>query len=606
MEALRSKRVVCSRKLSKRVESENREDKMAENKTASNLGGNLGAGAGIFAKRVQKSFNRAQEKVWQKLGKSIETRDQQFEECSLNLNKQQTDGARLFKDVKAYYTAVKVIHETSKKLSQTLQSVYESDWEGREDIPVIMESEDLLWNDYEEKLKDQLMRTMENYTSQFPDVRERVAKRGRKLVDYDSARHQLETLQSAKKRDEAKISKAEEEFNSAQSIFEDINKELREELPQLYQSRIGCYVTVFQNLSNLRDVFYKEMSVLNHELYNVMKKLDTQHSGSTFIIKGLSSTKSKKRKSLAISAPIPCNTAFPSNHQSSAQSTPQRMSTSEDCNVTTDTAPDETVRHGDSTSDLESVSLTDSDTPSTHRLSMSSEGDLPRTAASPSANENGHQSFEVAQSEDGSDKQQEDVQQCADASDAKAAEAESEAPKSPGADKPRRPPLPMPRLSLTPADGTTQPAETPAANNGQAEEEQEPQEQQPDAGAPDTTATADSADTATNAATAEDSRADERSSEQTEVSAPFSDPEPDSSKPPRFLYRAKALETQTSDDAMLLVFEKDDIILVFHDYEEKPEGSVWGVREEDWLKLPDLDLLSGTVMENLIQRLDAD
>lgn len=79
-------------------------------------------------------------------------------------------------------------------------------------------------------------------------------------------------------------------------------------------SRIGCYVTVFQNVSNLRDVFYKEMSVvgpvyspalmngvrkvrfvlmipfvlkLNHELYNVMKKLETQHSGKAFIIKGL-------------------------------------------------------------------------------------------------------------------------------------------------------------------------------------------------------------------------------------------------------------------------------------------------------------------------------
>lgn len=36
---------------------------------------------------------------------------------------------------------------------------------------------------------------------------ERVAKRGRKLVDYDSARHHLEALQSAKKKDEAKITK---------------------------------------------------------------------------------------------------------------------------------------------------------------------------------------------------------------------------------------------------------------------------------------------------------------------------------------------------------------------------------------------------------------
>lgn len=36
---------------------------------------------------------------------------------------------------------------------------------------------------------------------------ERIAKRGRKVVDYDSARHHLEALQNAKKKDEAKIAK---------------------------------------------------------------------------------------------------------------------------------------------------------------------------------------------------------------------------------------------------------------------------------------------------------------------------------------------------------------------------------------------------------------
>ncbi|CAF95672.1 unnamed protein product, partial [Tetraodon nigroviridis] len=160
----------------------------------------------------------------------------------------------------------------------------------------VLQSEDLLWNDYEEKLGDQIVRTMENYTSQFAEVKERVAKRGRKLVDYDSARHHLEALQSAKKKDEAKITKAEEEFNRAQNVFEEINKELREELPVLYQSRIGCYVTVFQNVSNLRDVFFKEMSALNHELYNLMKKVETQHSGKAFIIKGLNSFEGKQQE----------------------------------------------------------------------------------------------------------------------------------------------------------------------------------------------------------------------------------------------------------------------------------------------------------------------
>uniref|UniRef100_A0A8C8SIF4 Bridging integrator 2 n=1 Tax=Pelusios castaneus TaxID=367368 RepID=A0A8C8SIF4_9SAUR len=264
---------------------------MAEGKTG---------GAGQFAKQVQKRFSRAQEKVLQKLGKTIETKDEQFEESAYNFHQQQIEGHKLCKDLKAFLGAVKVMHESSKKLAETLHEIYSVDWDGHGDLKAIAESNDLLWEDYEEKLADQAVRTMENYMAQFGEIKERIAKRGRKLVDYDSARHHLEALQNAKKKDEAKIAKAEEEFYKAQTVFEDLNKELREELPVLYNSRIACYVTIFQNISNLRDIFYKEMSKLNHDLYEVMSKLEKQHSSKVFIIKGVSSN----RRSLIISSPV--------------------------------------------------------------------------------------------------------------------------------------------------------------------------------------------------------------------------------------------------------------------------------------------------------------
>ncbi|XP_068123475.1 bridging integrator 2 [Hyperolius riggenbachi] len=270
---------------------------MAENKQGS---------AGVFAKNVQKRLSRAQEKVLQKLGRTIETKDEVFEECAYNFNKQQNEGNRLYKDLKAVYSAVKAMHDSSKRLAETLQVIYRADWDGYNDLKDIVENNDLLWNDYEEKLSDQAVHTMENYLSQFPEMKERIAKRGRKLVDYDSARHHLEALQNAKKKDEAKIAKAEEEFNKAQLIFEELNKELREELPGLYSSRVGCYVTIFQNISNLRDVFYKEMSKLNHDLYDVMSKLEKQHSNKVFVIKGVKS----KRNSLMISSPISSTNSF--------------------------------------------------------------------------------------------------------------------------------------------------------------------------------------------------------------------------------------------------------------------------------------------------------
>lgn len=252
----------------------------------------------VFARKVQRQLSRGKEKVLQKLGRAVETKDDQFEQNLQSFYDQQTDGNRLHKDLRTYLNAVRDMREASRRLSQSLFDVYETDWVGEEDLGAIVEGEDLLWNDFEVKLLDQAIRTMESYVSQFPDIREKIAKRGRKLVDYDSALHHLEALQNAKKKDDVKINKAEEEMNAAKAVYEGINNELKEELPILYDSRIGCYVAVFLAVSNLRDTFLKEVSVLNQDLHNVISELQAQHPEKQFSVKGVQRYGSLRRRTL--------------------------------------------------------------------------------------------------------------------------------------------------------------------------------------------------------------------------------------------------------------------------------------------------------------------
>ncbi|XP_020785216.2 bridging integrator 2a isoform X2 [Boleophthalmus pectinirostris] len=256
-------------------------------------------GSNVFARKVQRQLSRGKEKVLQKLGKAEVTRDEEFEQYLQRFYDQQTDGNRIHKDLRTYLNAVRDMREASRRLSQSLFDVYEGDWVGEEDLGAIVEGEDLLWNDFEVKLLDQAIRTMESYVSQFPDVREKIAKRGRKLVDYDSAKHHLEALQSAKKRDDVKISKAEEEMNAAKVVYEGINNELKEELPTLHDNRIGCYVSVFLAVSNLRDTFYKEVSSLNQDLHNVISELQAQHPDKQFSVKGIQRYGSLRRTLLS-------------------------------------------------------------------------------------------------------------------------------------------------------------------------------------------------------------------------------------------------------------------------------------------------------------------
>ncbi|XP_005754827.1 amphiphysin [Pundamilia nyererei] len=189
---------------------------------------------GIFAKNVQKRLNRAQEKVLQKLGKADETKDEQFEQVVINFRRQETEGSRLQREMKAYMSAIKGMQQASINLTQSLHEVYEPDWHGKDDVLTIGKDCDALWEDFHNKLVDSTLLNLDAYLQQFPDLKTRVAKRSRKLIDYDSARHHMETMQTSGMKNDRKMIKAEEELKKAQKVFDELNTGLQEELPTLW------------------------------------------------------------------------------------------------------------------------------------------------------------------------------------------------------------------------------------------------------------------------------------------------------------------------------------------------------------------------------------
>uniref|UniRef100_A0A8D0FZH6 Amphiphysin n=1 Tax=Sphenodon punctatus TaxID=8508 RepID=A0A8D0FZH6_SPHPU len=197
------------------------------------------------------------------------------------------------------------MQDASKKLTESLHEVYEPEWYGREDVKTV--GEFWFWDSFQT----------------------RIAKRSRKLVDYDSARHHLEALQGSKRRDEGRITKAEEEFQKAQKVFEDFNTDLQEELPSLWSRRVGFYVTTFKNIYSLEAKFHKEIALLCHKLYEVMTKLGDQHADKAFTIQGAPSDSGPLRISKTPSppeetSPLPSPEASPNHTLAPASPAPAR------------------------------------------------------------------------------------------------------------------------------------------------------------------------------------------------------------------------------------------------------------------------------------------
>ncbi|XP_078789867.1 myc box-dependent-interacting protein 1b isoform X8 [Oryzias latipes] len=317
-----------------------------------------GVTAGKLASNVQKRLSRAQEKVLQKLGKADETRDAAFEEMVANFNKQMTEGTKLQKDLKAYMVAVKTMHEASRRLQDCLADMYEPDWYGKEETDALaeemiekeldftLEDLDTLWLEYHQNITDQSLLCVDTYLAQFPEIKARIAKRDRKMVDFDSARHHFTSLQKSKKKDEAKIAKpaallemaapswaqglisahqvaqtnlsynqAEEELGRAQKIFEELNVELQDELPTLWDSRVGVYVNAFQKLANHQEKFHREMGNLTQNLHDIMTKLEEQRELNEGANHSESAAVAPKKLGLPPSRPPPRLTPSPDLRQ---------------------------------------------------------------------------------------------------------------------------------------------------------------------------------------------------------------------------------------------------------------------------------------------------
>lgn len=237
---------------------------------------------GIIAKAVQKHAGRAKEKILQNLGKADKTTDDIFDEFEANFSKQQQNANRLHKEVANYLRCCRALHGASKSLFETLGDVYEPEWVGHELLYAQAQNSDMLWTDFCHKVQDQTLAPLTAYQSQFPEIRKKIDKRGRKLVDYDSQRHQLENLQRATRRDEYKIARAQDALETARVTYEALNKELYDELPTLYDQRIPNVSNHIQSLFAAESTFMAESSKVAKELEAISDKLSKECAKGTY------------------------------------------------------------------------------------------------------------------------------------------------------------------------------------------------------------------------------------------------------------------------------------------------------------------------------------
>ncbi|XP_036331986.1 myc box-dependent-interacting protein 1 isoform X2 [Rhagoletis pomonella] len=344
----------------------------------------------MLAKSVQKHAGRAKEKILQNLGKVDRTADDIFDEHLNNFNRQQTNANRLQKEFNNYIRCIRAAQAASKSLMDAISEVYEPHWVGYDALQAQAGATESLWQDFAHKLADQVLIPLNTYTGQFPEMKKKVDKRNRKLIDYDGQRHSFQSLQANanKRKDDVKLTKGREQLEEARRTYEILNTELHDELPALYDSRILFLVTNLQTLFATEQVFHNETAKIYSELEAIVDKLatDSQRGSNT-----LRKQTSKFMESSSFSAPSPTKTSpFKQMNNTSPTNNSNyqnQITTNGSSNVNSPSSTSTSSSH--QTSRLDSVSPTPESTPEILKASTAAAPTLSNASVgSPSSPEN--------------------------------------------------------------------------------------------------------------------------------------------------------------------------------------------------------------------------
>jgi len=235
-----------------------------------------------ISKMVQKQAGRAKEKILQNFGKADKTTDEVYEQYEANFNRQQANASRLNREVANYIRCARAMAAASKALLETSQDIFEPDWAGADQVYAQAQNSDILWTDFVHKLQEATLGPLQHYNSQFPELRKKMDKRGRKLVDYDSMRHQVEALQKSNKRDEYKMAKCRDQLEHARVTYDALNKELYTTLPTVYDERVHRTATTLQNLYTAEAAHMREAVKISTEMQGIAENLVAEDSKGVY------------------------------------------------------------------------------------------------------------------------------------------------------------------------------------------------------------------------------------------------------------------------------------------------------------------------------------
>lgn len=216
-----------------------------------------------FKSGTRKLFGRTNERLKQKMGRApdpLGPKDDKWAVLLANFNRQQAAGFRLHREVKCYIASLKTLENSTQTLLDAVREMHEYTWPGNMSLVKALQGLDKLNKEMNEVMVDAMLVPVNNYVETFPQVKDRMTKRNRKLLDYTRAKRNLDTLKKGEKISQDKLGFAQDDYTQQKMIYEEIHNELTDDLPEFWESRKLFIARFLEGFFKNNTDFHKEFA----------------------------------------------------------------------------------------------------------------------------------------------------------------------------------------------------------------------------------------------------------------------------------------------------------------------------------------------------------
>lgn len=252
---------------------------------------------------LKKAMNRAGAQVLMKTGKIEQSVDLEYEFEVRRFKMMEDKSNKLQKELKQYLNTLRVISGAQENVSEVLGAYFgKKEYAGEEEgstksknVSIAQEYHQVMKrinSECIEQLEQPYFQTVINpiarFNSYFIEINEAIKKRNHKQLDYDALRTKVRKLEENPPESPPvvttasieehrayvkKLAENQQQLETAEQVYENINSLLKEELPRLINLRIPFFDPSFESFVKLQLLFFSENFKHLNEL---QEKIDTR------------------------------------------------------------------------------------------------------------------------------------------------------------------------------------------------------------------------------------------------------------------------------------------------------------------------------------------